>query len=85
MVHKIAGRSEDQGFAIHPTTGKLCQLRSKWVIFSNHERRGMGSTFHQLCPRYSGSLTSTVLMAIRLWETLNFYPLRPLIRLLLAV
>ena len=29
----------------------------------------MGSAFHQLCPRYSGTLTPTALKAIRLWET----------------
>ena len=29
----------------------------------------MGSAFHQLCPRYSGTLTPTAPTAIRLWET----------------
>ena len=29
----------------------------------------MGSAFHQLCPRYSGTLTP---MAIRLWETFTY-------------
>ena len=33
----------------------------------------MGSTFHQLCPRYSGTLTPTAPTAIRLWETYTFY------------
>ena len=32
----------------------------------------MGSAFHQLCPRYSGSLTPTAPTAIRLWETFTF-------------
>ena len=32
----------------------------------------MGSAFHQLCPRYSGTLTPTAPTAIRLWETLTF-------------
>ena len=32
----------------------------------------MGSTFHQLCPRYSGTLTPTAPTAIRLWETFTF-------------
>ena len=36
------------------------------------ERRGMGSAFHQLCPRYSGTLTPTAPMANRLWETFTF-------------
>ena len=33
----------------------------------------MGSAFHQLCPRYSGTLTPTAPMAIRLWETFTFF------------
>ena len=33
----------------------------------------MGSAFHQLCPRYNGSLTPTALMANRLWETVIFF------------
>ena len=32
----------------------------------------MGSVFHLLCPRYSGILTLTTPMAIRLWETFTF-------------
>ena len=32
----------------------------------------MGSVFHQLCPRYSGTLTPTAPTAIRLWETFTF-------------
>ena len=32
----------------------------------------MGSALHQLCPRYSGTLTSTAPTDIRLWETLTF-------------
>ena len=32
----------------------------------------MGSAFHQLCPRYSGTLTPTAPMAIRLWETFTY-------------
>ena len=39
------------------------------------ERRGMGSGFHQLCPRYSGTLTPTAPTAIRLWETFTFLPI----------
>ena len=37
----------------------------------------MDSAFHQLCPRYSGTLTPlalpTATSAIRLWETFTFY------------
>ena len=29
----------------------------------------MDSAFHQLCPRYSGTLTTTAPTAIRLWDT----------------
>ena len=32
----------------------------------------MGSAFHQLCPRYSGTLTSTAPTAIKLWDTFTF-------------
>ena len=32
----------------------------------------MGPAFHQLCPRYSGTLTPTAPTAIRLWETVTF-------------
>ena len=32
----------------------------------------MGSAFHQLCPRYSGTLTPTAPRAIRLWDTFTF-------------
>ena len=33
----------------------------------------MGSAFHQLCPRYCGTLTPTAPVANRLWETFTFY------------
>ena len=33
----------------------------------------MDSAFHQQCPKYSGSLTPTAPMAVRLWETFYFY------------
>ena len=29
----------------------------------------MGSAFHQLCPRYNGTLTPTALTAVRIWKT----------------
>ena len=32
----------------------------------------MGSAFHQLCPRYSGTLTPTAPTAIRLWDIFTF-------------
>ena len=33
----------------------------------------MGSAFHQLCPRYSGTLTPTSPTAIRLWDIFILY------------
>ena len=33
----------------------------------------MGSAFHQLYPRYNGTLTPTAPTAIRQWETFTFY------------
>ena len=32
----------------------------------------MGSAFHQLCPRYSGTLTPTAPTATRLWDSFTF-------------
>ena len=48
-----------------------------WYLFHNmecwgSERRGMSSAFHQLCQRYSGTLTPAAPTAIRLWETFIF-------------
>ena len=44
----------------------------------------MGSAFHQLCPRYNGTLTPMAPTANRLWETFTFtfytqHALRPVI------
>ena len=36
----------------------------------------MGSAFHQLCPRYSGTLTPTAPTANRLWDTFTFFYLQ---------
>ena len=33
----------------------------------------MGSAFHQLCPRHSGTLTPTAPTAIKLWDTFTFF------------
>ena len=33
----------------------------------------MGVAFHQLCPRYSGTLTPTAPTDVRLWETFTFF------------
>ena len=66
------------GFAMRRLENSLCQPSSKWVPYFElgkvkaAKRRGMRSAFHQLCPRYSGTLTPTVPTAIRLWETFTF-------------
>ena len=36
------------------------------------EERGVGITFHMLCPRYSGPINPTAPTASRLWETFIF-------------
>ena len=48
----------------------------KYSLLKGSERRGMGSAFHQLCPRYSGTLTPTAPTAHRLWETFTFYEIQ---------
>ena len=65
------------GCAMRRLENSLCQPSRKWVPFSNKgrissERRGMGSAFHQLCPRYSGTLAPTAPTAIKLWDTFTF-------------
>ena len=68
-------RRLENSLSVNPAVnGYLFQIRES----QGSKRRGMGSAFHHLCPRYSGTLTSTATMAIRLWETftflLSFYP-----------
>ena len=78
MVQKIAVKREFEAGLRRATTGKLSVNPAvNGYLFrirkgKGSERRGMGSAFHQLCPRYSGTLTPTVPMAIRLWETFTF-------------
>ena len=77
FVQKVAVKREFEAGLRHSTTGKLCQPSGKCVPLSNSGmiRQLMerdSSTFHQLCPRYSGPLTSTAPTAIRLWETFTF-------------
>ena len=42
------------------------------TFFELGKDKGMGSVFRQLCPRHSGTLTSTAPSAIGLWETSDF-------------
>ena len=65
MAQKVAVSREFEARLRHAATGKLS--------LSTSERRGMGSAFHQLCPRYSGTLTPTAPTAIRLWDTFTFF------------
>ena len=78
MVQIVAVKREFEAGLCHATTGKLCQPSSKWVPFSNYGRPRQrkerdGLCFHQLCPRYSRTLTPTARTAIRLWETFTVY------------
>ena len=73
MVQKVAVRSR-LGFARRRLEKSSCQPKSKWIPFPNYiiiklrkERDGL-----RLCPRYSGTLTSTSPTAIRLWETFTY-------------
>ena len=45
-------------------------LKSRSKLRQRKERDGLA--FHQLCPRYSGTLTPTAPTAIRLWDTFTF-------------
>ena len=73
MVQKVAVSREPCGdwktlFVNPAENGNLFRIREG----QGSERRGMSSAFHQLCPRYSGTLTPTAPTAIRLWETFTF-------------
>ena len=56
------------GCAMPRLENSLCQPSRKWVPFL----RRMGSAFHQLCPRYSGTLTPLVLVRFFLNFLLNY-------------
>ena len=63
MVQKVAVKLRVQGWASScDDLITLCQPNINGYLFRIREgkdskRRGMGSTFHQLSPRYSGILT----------------------------
>ena len=67
MVQKVAVSRKFEARLRHAATGKLSlstQQKKMGIFFElgkdeGSERRGMGSAFHQLCPRYSGTLTPT--------------------------
>ena len=67
------------GFAVRRLENSLCQSSSEWVPFSNWGRQRKertGLRLHQLCPRYSGTLTPTAPTAMRLWERVGKKTLR---------
>ena len=79
MVQKVAVSREFEARLRHAATEKLflSTQQKKGYLFriregQGSERRGMGSPFHQLCPRYNGTLTTTAPTAIRLWDTFTF-------------
>ena len=78
MVQKVAVSREFEARLRHAATGKLSlSTQQKMGTFfelgkDKAAKGGMGSAFHQLCPRYSGTLTPTAPMAIRLWDTFTF-------------
>ena len=77
MVQEVTIKRKFEARLRHKATGKLCHPSSKWVPFSNKGRIRQrkerdGLRLHQLCPRYSGTLTSTAPTAIRLWETFTY-------------
>ena len=62
MVQKVAIKRELEAGLRHATTGKLpsstCLFNGRTFQIregQGYERREMGSAFHQLCPRYSGT------------------------------
>ena len=59
----------------HPTTGKVCQPSSKWVLFSNQKdkaAKGGDGFYLSSVTKVSGPLTPSVPTAIRPWETFTF-------------
>ena len=75
MVQKVAVKREFEAcgdwktLSVNPAlNGYLFRIRAGY----GSKRRGVGSAFHQLCPRYSGTLTPTAPTATRLWETFTF-------------
>ena len=71
MGQKFTIKCEFEAGLCHARTGKLSLSAVNGYLLQiregqGSERRGMGSAFHQLCPRYSGTLTPTAPTAIRL-------------------
>ena len=78
MAKKAAVSREFEARLSHAATGKYVNPAENGYLFRIREgygskRRGIGSAFHQLCPRYSGTLIPIVPTAIRLWETYTFF------------
>ena len=76
-----------EGYPVTLTLKEPSKIAAETILFylllsfEGSERRGLGSAFHQLCPRYSGTLTPTAPTAIWLWDTFTFTYLSKKIRL----
>ena len=80
MVQEVAGSSLNRA-RVSPSddwkTLFVNQAVNGYPFFKSGKEKGSKSrrvcfTFHQLCPRYNGSLIPTASTAIRLWETFTF-------------
>ena len=72
-MRKVAVKRKFEAELRHTATGKLTlSTQQKMGTFFElrkdkaAKRRGMDSAFHQLCPRYSGTLTPTAPTVIRI-------------------
>ena len=80
MVQKGAVRCEFEVGLRHATTGKFSVNPAvNGYLFrvnegQGNESRGMVSTFHQLCPRYSGTLTPLPLRLLGYGKPLPLFP-----------
>ena len=79
MVQKVAVSRELEARLRHAATGKLSlstqqKMGTFFELGKDKAAKGEGwaPPFHQLCPRYSGTLTPTAPTAIRLWDTFTF-------------
>ena len=69
MVQKVAVKRDWKNLSVNPAINRYLFLYKEGY---GSERRGMASAFHQLCRRYSGTLSVTAPAAIRLWKPFIF-------------
>ena len=79
MVQKVTVSREFEAQLRHAVTWKLSlstqqKMGTFFELGKDKAAKGEGwaPAFHQLCPRYSGTLTPTAPMAIKLWDTFIF-------------